>query len=95
MEVLHSKQYKDLPNYSIEWGYGTWSKDWEEKDFAIRSRYNKDDGGFNLRGSAEIPWRDFKRLITESITENQFSNKELKAIIKLTIKQLIKNIFKK
>ena len=31
MDVKHSKSFKDLPNYSIEWGDGTWSKDWEEK----------------------------------------------------------------
>lgn len=55
MEVHRSKSFKNQSNYSIEWGYGTWSKDWEKKDFAIRNRYNKEDGGFNVRGSAEIP----------------------------------------
>ncbi|MCZ8091099.1 hypothetical protein [Flavobacterium sp.] len=95
MEVHHSKTFKNKPNYLIEWGNGTWSQDWEEKDFAIRNRYNKEDGGFNVRGSAEIPWSDFNRMIKVSIEENQFSNKELKTIIKLAIKQLIKKIFKR
>jgi hypothetical protein len=95
MEVHHSKTFKKITNYSIEWGFGTWSRDWEEKDFAIRNRYNKEDGGFNVRGSAEIPWSDFNRMINVSIEENQFSNKELKTILKTTFKQLIKNLFKK
>lgn len=95
MEVHHFKTFRKIPNYSIEWGFGTWSKDWEEKDFAIRNRYNKEDGGFNVRGSAEIPWSDFNRMINVSIEENQFSNKELRTILKITFKQLIKNLFKK
>jgi hypothetical protein len=95
MEVNDSKKFKNLPNYSIEWGFGTWSKDWEKKEFAIRNRYNKDDGGFNIRGSAEIPWVDFNRMILVSIQENQFSKKEIKTILKATFKQLIKNLFKK
>jgi hypothetical protein len=95
MEVHHSKKFKGLQNYSIEWGDGTWSKDREEKDFAIRNRYNKEDGGFNVRGSAEIPWSDFNRMILVSIEENQFSKKQLKSILKASIKQLIKNLFKK
>ncbi|WP_027376794.1 hypothetical protein [Kaistella palustris] len=94
MEVLHSKTFKNLPNYSLEWGFGTWSKDWEEKDFAIRNRYNREDGGFNVRGSAEIPWIDFNRMVPESIIEKQFSKKELKVILIASFKQLIKNLFK-
>lgn len=27
MEVKHSKTFANLPNYSIEWGYSTWTKD--------------------------------------------------------------------
>ena len=95
MEVKHSKAFKDSTNHFIEWGYGTWSQNWETKDFAIRNRYNKDDGGFNLRGSAEISWSDFNQLIVESIKEKQFSNKELRKLLKLSFKQLIKNFFKK
>lgn len=95
MEVKHSKSFKNLPNYSIEWGYGTWSKDWEEKDFAIRNRYNKEDGGFNVRGSAEAPWCDFKRMILESIEEEQFSNKELKVFLKAILKYFLKNLFRR
>lgn len=94
MEVKHSKSFKNLPNYSIEWGNGTWSKDWEEKDFAIRNRYNKEDGGFNVRGSAEIPWTDFNRMILESVKENQFSKKELRLILKVIIKHVIAKLFK-
>ncbi|WP_312421068.1 hypothetical protein [Epilithonimonas sp.] len=95
MKVRHSKFFKDLPNYSIEWGDGTWSKGWEEKDFAIRNRYNKEDGGFNIRGSAEIPWTDFNRMIIESIKENQFSKKEIITIFKFSVNRIIKNIFSK
>ena len=95
MEVRHSKLFKNKTNYSIEWGYGTWSKDWNDKDFAIRNRYNKEDGGFNIRGSAEIPWSDFNRMILESIEERQFSKKEIKTIFKALVKQFIKNLFKK
>ena len=94
MKVKHSKTFKNLPNYSIEWGDGTWSQDWEDKDFAIRNRYNKDDGGFNVRGSAEIPWTDFNRMIVESIKENQFSKKELRIMLKIIIKHIMKTLFR-
>ena len=95
MEVHHSKSFPNHPNYSIEWGYATWSKDEaeEDKDWSIRNRYDKADGGFNVRGSSEIPWEDFKRLIQESIKEKQFSNRELKSIAWSAFKQQIKNIF--
>lgn len=95
MEVQKSKTFKDKPNYSIEWGYGTWSKDWEEKDFAIRNRYNKEDGGFNVRGSAEIPWIDFNRMISVGVEENLFSKAEIKTILKITFNKFLKNLFKK
>lgn len=95
MEVEHSKSFKEKPNYSIEWGFGTWSQDWEEKDFAIRNRYNREDGGFNIRSSGEIPWSDFNRMILESIKEKQFSTNELKTIFVRTLKQIIKNTFKR
>jgi len=97
MEVLHRKSFPNHHNYSIEWGYATWSKDEPvaDKDFSIRNRYEKEDGGFNVRGSSEVPWEDFKQMIQESITEDQFSNQELKNISWNTFKQLIKNIFTK
>lgn len=43
MEVNHSKSFSNHPNYSIEWGYATWSKDGaeEDKDWSIRNRYDK------------------------------------------------------
>jgi hypothetical protein len=97
MEVRHSKSFSNIPNYSIEWGYATWTEDEleENKDWSIRNRYEKSGGGFNVRGSSELPWEDFKRLISESVKENQFSNKELRLICKITLLQVLKNIFKK
>ncbi|MES2760671.1 MAG: hypothetical protein V4677_00625, partial [Bacteroidota bacterium] len=78
MEVQKTKSYPDISNYSIEWGYSTWTKDelLVDKEWSIRNRYDKSGGGFNVRGSSEIPWDDFKRLIKESINENQFSTNE-------------------
>lgn len=97
MEVKHSKTFFNIPNYSIEWGYSTWTEGEEEedKDWSIRNRYDRADGGFNLRGSSEIPWADFKRLIQQSIIENQFSNNELTSLFRTALLKRIKNIFKK
>jgi hypothetical protein len=97
MEVKHCKTFNNNPNYSIEWGYATWSIDEaeEDKDRSIRNRYDKEDGGFNVRSSSEIPWDDFKRLIQESIIEKQSTNRELRLICKMTFLHLVKNIFKK
>lgn len=49
------------------------------------------DGGFNVRGSSEIPWEDFKRMKHESINEKQFNNRELKSIAWNAFKQRIKH----
>jgi hypothetical protein len=95
MEVVNRKCYHKHPNYSIEWGYATWSAGELEKnkDWSIRNRYDKADGGFNVRGSSEIPWEDFKLMIHESIIEKQFENTELRSLAWNAFKQLIKNIF--
>lgn len=96
MEVQHSKTFANIPNYSIEWGLATWTQDEDEEDkeSVVRNRYDRADGGFNVRGSSEISMTDFNRLIDESIKENQFSSKELKSILKMTLKKNIKNTFK-
>tara|TARA_R110002050_G_scaffold265253_2_gene406279 strand:+ start:5812 stop:6102 length:291 start_codon:yes stop_codon:yes gene_type:complete len=95
MEVKHSKSFLNHKGYSIEWGYATWSKNETEgnKDWSIRNRYDKAYGGFNLRGSSEIPWEDFRLLIHESITEKQFTNRELNSIAWNAFKQRLRNIF--
>jgi hypothetical protein len=95
MDVKYKKLFPDIQNYSIEWGYSTWSEDEleENKDWSIRNRYEKSGGGFNVRGSSEIPWEDFKKLIKESVNENQFSNKELRTICVHTLVKLFKNVF--
>ena len=97
MEVQQTKGYKELPGYSIEWGYATWSKNKkpEDKDLSIRNRYDSEDGGFNYAGSSEVPWVDFNRMIQESIRESKFSKRELNSIINIAFKQFIKNLFKK
>jgi len=97
MEVKHSKSFSEQPGYSIEWGYATWTEDEreEDKDWSIRNRKSTADGGFNVRGSSEIPWDDFKKLIQESIIEQQFSNRELRIICKMAFTRLIKNLFKR
>jgi hypothetical protein len=97
MEVNHTKTFSHRPNYSIEWGYATWSKDEaeEDKDCSIRNRYDKAGGGFNVRGSSEIPWEDFKRMINESIKEKQFSNRELRNIAWSAFNRYIKNSFRR
>jgi hypothetical protein len=96
MEVIDNKVFPEFPGYSIEWGYATWSKDKIEanKEWSIRNRYDRADGGFNYAGSSEVPWVDFNRMITESIKEKQFSNSELKIIFKMSLSRLVKNIFR-
>lgn len=97
MEVHHSKSFQNHPNYCIEWGNATWSKDEaeDEKDWSIRNRYDRVDGGFNVRGSSEISWVDFRRMIDESIKEKQFSKFELRHIAWIAFRELIINIFNK
>ena len=85
MEVLDAVSYSQYPGYSMEWGYATWTEnesDEANKDWSIRNRYSNQDGGFNYRGSAEIPWEDFKRMISESIRLNYFEREELAIILK-------------
>ncbi len=83
MEVIDSKKFTEYPGYSIEWGNATWTenKDKENKAFSIRNRYSNEDGGFNLRGSSEVPWDDFNRMISESIKRRHFSKEELSVIL--------------
>lgn len=97
MEVRKSKKFPKHPNYSIEWGYATWTEGEveENKDWSIRNRYDKADGGYNHVGSKEIPWQDFNLMINESITENQFSKQELRKILKTTVRQILKTAFNK
>ena len=65
-------------NHSIEWGDATW----DSNEKSIRNRYNTSEGKFNKAGSGEIPWEDFKLMISESIQRGHFSNKELSDILK-------------
>lgn len=96
MEVKHSKSFPNINNYAIEWGNATWTEkdDEENKERSIRNRYSKADGGYNHTGSKEVSWNDFNRMIIESIIENEFSNNELKAMVKTAFIKLLKNIFK-
>lgn len=96
MEVQHNKTFPKYPGYSIEWGYATWTEDEDDddKDWSIRNRYDRADGGFNVRGSSEVPWEDFKRMISTSISESRFSNKELRMLLNQSFIKLVKNIFK-
>lgn len=49
-----------------------------DADVSIRNRYdNKVNGGFNVRGSSELPWYDFNNMIIESINRNHFSKSEI------------------
>lgn len=75
MNVEISEKISD--NHFIEWGQATWDED----DFSIRNRKNRDDGGFNQSASSEIPWYDFIQMIHLSIEKEQFSKNELKEII--------------
>jgi hypothetical protein len=83
MEVKKTIQDTNFSNHSIEWGNATWTKDLPEKQKikSIRNRYNKDDGGFNYAGSAEVPWEDFNVMIIESIKNHKFSKEELYDIL--------------
>jgi len=74
-------------NHLIEWGEATWDKN----SFSIRNRYNLPSGKFNKAGSGEIPWRDFKIMITESINKDIFTNSELAEILK-TISEKVAQI---
>jgi hypothetical protein len=61
--------------HSIEWGESSWGNG---IDFSIRNRFdNKVNGGFNIRGSSELPWTDFNRMIIESINRNHFAKAEI------------------
>lgn len=64
-------------HHSIEWGEATW----DNGDFSIRNRYNKDDGGFNYAGSSELPWADFNEMILESIRRLHFTNEQIGNIL--------------
>lgn len=64
-------------NHSIEWGEATWNSN----DKSIRNRYDTNSGKFNKAGSGEIPWDDFKLMISESIKRGQFTNSELSTIL--------------
>jgi hypothetical protein len=79
MEVQDSISFENFTGYSIEWGNATWTQDEqdEDKDRSIRNRYSKADGGFNQAGSSEVPWEDFRRMITESIRRGHFNRAEL------------------
>lgn len=93
MEVKDEVSFKIKTGYSIEWGYSTWSKDEpvDQKDWSIRNRYSNQHGGFNYRGSSELPWEDFKLMITESIKRNHFEKEDLAAILNEISDCLIKN----
>lgn len=83
MEVKPENRTPTVDRHSIEWGNSTWTKDEPEinKVKSIRNRYDKDDGGFNYAGSAEIPWDDFNEMIIQSIERNHFTKEELGKII--------------
>lgn len=66
-------------DHSLEWGESSWDNG---ADFSIRNRYdNKVNGGFNVRGSSELPWRDFNKMILESISRNHFTKAEIFEIL--------------
>lgn len=75
MNVKEKTQVKN--NHSIEWGEATWNSN----DKSIRNRYDTKSGKFNKAGSGEIPWEDFKTMISESIKRGQFTNSELSGIL--------------
>jgi hypothetical protein len=79
MNVKKAIKISDL--HSIEWGESTW----DDNDFSIRNRKNREDGGFNQSASSEIPWYNFNEMILLSIENNQFSKGELNAIVKKII----------
>lgn len=64
-------------NHSIEWGDATW----DGNDKSIRNRYDTSSGRFNKAGSGEIPWEDFKSMISESIKRGQLTNSEMSNIL--------------
>ncbi|WP_158858679.1 hypothetical protein [Lunatibacter salilacus] len=69
----------DTASHSIEWGNATW----DVNDFSIRNRFdNAITGKFNKAGSGEIPWKDFKLMIKQSILKKQLGNAELADILK-------------
>jgi hypothetical protein len=79
MNIKASKKLTD--KHFVEWGDSTWDED----DFSIRNRKNRDDGGFNHSASSEIPWYDFIEMIHSSIEKEQFSKNELRDIIQKII----------
>jgi hypothetical protein len=91
MEVIKSKRISD--SHSIEWGYATWTQNEEEKDYSIRNRFDKADGGFNVSASSEIPLCDFNEMIVQSIKEKQFTKKELRLICKKSFLELLRSLF--
>ena len=64
--------------HSIEWGDGSWPGG----SRSIRNRYDTASGRFNKAASGEIPWDNFKQMISESIQRGQLSNAELADIMK-------------
>lgn len=70
---------KIAKSHSVEWAAATWNA----KEFSIRNRFDKDDGGFNLAASSELPWHDFNFMVLESIKRKHFSRKELSEMLKM------------
>jgi hypothetical protein len=79
MEVKDKFTNNANSDHSIEWGNSTWNS----ADISIRNRYdNSATGKFNKSGSSEVPWEDFKLMISQSIERKHFSNKELGDILR-------------
>ncbi len=75
-------------DHSIEWGESSWDNG---SDFSIRNRFdNNSNGGFNIRGSSELPWHDFNTMILESIKRNHFTESDITNILIEIAKNRIK-----
>ncbi|HEX9979293.1 MAG TPA: hypothetical protein VGB50_01865 [Flavobacterium sp.] len=83
-----NKSVRISGDHTIEWGDSTWDNG---ADFSIRNRYdNTSTGGFNVRGSSEIPWHDFNRMINESLANGQFSTSEIADILNAIARNSLK-----
>ena len=57
MQVERNRDLGD--GHSVEVGRSTW----DDNDRSIRNRYSNANGGFNVRGSSEIPLGDLVELV--------------------------------
>lgn len=75
MEVEFSKELDDL--HCIEIGGATWGKEHR----SVRNRFAKNNGGFNVRATSEIPMCDLVQIVSFVAEKDELPQSECAEII--------------